>query len=119
MESADQTEPRNLEERKSVDDVVIEALDSEAIPKLYANGFISFASNADIGVVLQLHGRPVALLNMSYTLAKTLSRRLAGIIEEIESDTERNFLTTDDVAEAASKKAAGKKDNSKKDNRGN
>ena len=79
---------------------VIQALRDPAVHRLYANGFTIGMTNADMHVVLQLFGRLVAVVNLSYTLAKTLSIKLAGVVAEWEKRTGRELATTDAIDEA-------------------
>lgn len=84
-------------------DVASAALANATIPKLYANGFAVALSNADVNVVLQRSGQSVAVLFMSFTLAKTLGHALNTAIAEFESKTDRKLLVTTDI-DAAFKK---------------
>lgn len=70
------------------------ALDDPSVPKIYANGFTVGLGNADTYVMFQLFGRPVAVVNLSYTLAKTLHQHLGRMISEFEAGVEREMLTT-------------------------
>ena len=88
---------------KANDDASLKAaVDDPEIPKLYANSFSVALTNADIIIVLQRFGqRPVAVVNMSYTLAKTLAQRLGALVSKFEMDIARqNILTTDRIDEA-------------------
>jgi|AntRauTorcE11897_2_1112592.scaffolds.fasta_scaffold23325_2 hypothetical protein len=71
------------------------ALESDEVPKIYANGFANFLNNADIGLIIQLNGKPKAVINMSYTLAKTLHARLGKMIGEFENESGHKIMTTD------------------------
>lgn len=62
---------------------------------IYANGFIIGATNADVFVVLQRNGVQFGVLNMSYTLSKTLVEKLGSLIEQIESQTGHDIMNTD------------------------
>lgn len=70
------------------------ALGDPDLARVYVNSFLAFSSNADVGVILEHTGKPAALLNMSYTLAKTLSEKLGEIIASIEQQTGREIMTT-------------------------
>lgn len=76
-----------------------EALASEVIPHLYANGFSNTMSNADVALVFEHNQKPIATINMSYTLTKSLASKLSRLITILEQGTEHEMLTTDDVAE--------------------
>lgn len=79
------------------------ALLSEEIPSFYCNGFANTLSTGDITTVLEMNGKPVAILNMSYTIAKTLSQKLGVLIAKLESATGREMLTNDEIAAALTK----------------
>lgn len=72
----------------------------DAGPQIYFNGFIITMSSGDVLTALERNGKPVAVLNMSYTIAKTLALSLGQIISQFESGVERNMLTTHDVEKA-------------------
>lgn len=67
------------------------------VPQVYFNGFVNALGTADLVAVLERNGQPVAVLNMSYTTAKTLARLLAQTIAQLEERTGRDMLTTQDV----------------------
>ena len=66
-------------------------------PNLYANGFTNLVSGADICSVLTRNGRVEAVLNLSFTSAKTLSIALGQLVSEIESKSNRDLMTVEDV----------------------
>ncbi len=76
---------------------ISEALHSDTVPKVYANGFAILLGNSDVNIVWQQHGKPVGVSQMSFTLAKTLVQKLGGVILELEQATEHDFLTTDEI----------------------
>ncbi len=69
-------------------------LASEDVPKIYANSFACFQSNADVGVLFQQNGQPTAVLNLSFTLAKTLAEKLNQILVDFEDKTGNKIMTT-------------------------
>lgn len=71
------------------------ALRDPEVKRLYANGFTLGLSNADTHIVLQFFGRPIAVVNMSYTLAKTLSGQLNALVRSWEEKTGATLQTTD------------------------
>jgi hypothetical protein len=73
------------------------ALLDPQVQKIYANGFALGLGNADMYVLLQFFGKPTAVVNLSYTLAKTLQDRLGQVIAGFEARTERKMLKTDEV----------------------
>lgn len=74
------------------------------VQRIYTNGFALAIGNADMHVVLQLHTQPIAILSMSFTLAKTLHARLGQMVSDFESKVERPMLTTDEVDAAFSRR---------------
>jgi len=79
--------------------VVRKAVSDPNIPKQYANGFSIGLSNADSYVLFQLDGLPVVLMHISYTLAKTLYKKLERMVSEFETNMDQELLTTDQVDE--------------------
>ena len=67
------------------------------VPCFYFNGFATAASTGDIASILEQNGKPVAVLNMSYTVAKTLSVSLGNIIAAIEEQSGRQIMTTQEI----------------------
>jgi hypothetical protein len=70
---------------------------SDGVPQIYFNGFINMLGTADIGVLCERNGKPVAVLNMSYTVAKTLAVALGQTIGDLEQKTGKEMLTTMEV----------------------
>lgn len=102
-----------MEKKLTVDEIITFAVDSPDIPHLYANGFISAIGNGDTLLVLQQTGRPIATLNLSFTVAKTLAQKLGAVIENLEKDSGNNIMTTSDLDEAlkkTKKRKIGKKE---------
>ena len=73
-----------------------EALES-GVPSLYFNGFINAFSQGDIMCVLERNGQPVGILNMSFTVAKTLSTSLGQLIANLENVSDRPIMTTHEI----------------------
>lgn len=83
------------EKQQILAEMIRQALNSKDLPKFYVNGFVNFYGPSDVGVLLKANDQPVALLNMSYTVAKSLSQKLIGMIEDFERQTGREIMTTD------------------------
>lgn len=81
---------------------------SPDIVRLYANGFALGLTNADAHIVLQMFGRPIAVLNLSYTLAKTLSEKLQVLVNEWETKTGKEIVTTGEIDRLFKLKSDGK-----------
>lgn len=71
---------------------------AQTIPSYYFNGFQLGLSNADISGVLMLNNVPAVGVNMSYTTAKTLYSALEDMIHTLEKVTQREIMTTRQVA---------------------
>jgi hypothetical protein len=76
------------------------ALPGLPITNIYANGFLLGFTNADTQLVLLLSGRPVAVVNFSYTLAKSISEKLGKLVDEWEKKTGHTLQTTDSIDQA-------------------
>jgi hypothetical protein len=88
---------------KVYDDQLQAGLDAD-IPEIYFNGFVSGVGSGDLLLILQRDGKPVARLNTSFTLAKTLAIKLTGLIHNLEGSTGTKIMTTDDVNNKMPKK---------------
>ena len=73
------------------------------IRTLYANGFGIGIGNADVSIVLQNNGKNVLLLNLSYTVAKSLSQKIAEVVQLLEKASGRTVMTSDEVFNFLSK----------------
>ena len=76
------------------------AVQNVQVPKIYANGFANAVGQGDTITVLQQNGVPVAVLNLSFTVAKTLAEKLGEVIMKLEKDTDNTIMTTDQCASA-------------------
>lgn len=79
---------------EGVESLLSEAFHAEDVPKIYANGFHLGHTNADVSIFLRQHGKVVAIVSMSFTLAKTLAQLVGNHILELENDLDHKFLTT-------------------------
>jgi hypothetical protein len=77
---------------------ILELIEAGHIPEIYFNGFSISLGTGDILLVLNRNNKPVAALQASYTLAKTLAKSLTEIIEELERRTGNDIMTTHHVA---------------------
>jgi hypothetical protein len=73
------------------------ALSDASLPRFYLNGFSTTLGSSDVLVVLKQNNKPIALVNMSYTIAKSLSEKLANSISILEKLTGNTIMTTDDI----------------------
>jgi hypothetical protein len=93
---SDEKRSKELDAQERVD----RAKEDASVPQIYFNGFIDTLSTGDVLTVLERNGKPVVVLNMSYTVAKTLAVSLGQLVSQFESGVERNMLTTHDVESA-------------------
>ncbi len=64
---------------------------------IYFNGFVNAIGIGDVTIVLERNGKAVAVLNTSYTVAKTLAEKLGGLIKNLEEASGKEIMTTDNV----------------------
>ena len=93
----DKLKPIDKNKKKIFSDELSNALKNEAIPKYYANGFISAMGTGDICLFLKQADAPVAIVNLSYTVAKSLALMLGSVIAELEKKSGNTIMTTDDI----------------------
>ncbi len=67
--------------------------------KLYFNGYTISMTPPDFIIVLQHNDQPVAFLNTSHTVAKTLAKTILNFIEDFEGKLDQPILTLDEIAE--------------------
>jgi hypothetical protein len=72
------------------------ALQSD-IPNITFNGMVTSLGTGDVLVVLERNGHPVAVLNVSYTVAKTLSMLLGNTIAKLEELSGHPIMTTTEI----------------------
>lgn len=94
---------KKTEDIKKLEEELNKAIKNPEIPKVYANGFMTAIGIGDITILLKNSGKPIAVLNLSYTVAKTLSIKLGGLISQLESSTGNTIMTTDDIKKSLSK----------------
>jgi len=93
---ATDSKPEAIDSKSGAPDLIQMALDNPSVPKIYLNGFQIGSTNADVMILAQQNIRPVAVINMSFELAKTLVSKLGYVMKRIEDETDTKFLTTDD-----------------------
>ncbi|MGE0532744.1 MAG: hypothetical protein AB7P35_15650 [Hyphomonadaceae bacterium] len=67
------------------------------VPCVYINGFNTVVTNSDIVLVGERTGQPAVVLNLSYTMAKTLALALTNAVSVIEEKAGREIMTTIDL----------------------
>jgi len=83
--------------QKDIGSAAVKAAKAD-IPHLYCNGFVTVLTGSDTLLVLKTNENSIATINMSYTIAKTLSIKLGGLIKSFENTTGNKIMTTDDIA---------------------
>jgi hypothetical protein len=76
------------------------ATSDPSVAKIYTNGFLLGFTNSDTQLILLLSGSPVAVVNFSYTLAKTMVEKLGKLVEDWEKKTGHPLQTTDSIDKA-------------------
>jgi hypothetical protein len=66
----------------------------------YFNGFEMGVTNADLILTIKLNNQPLATLNMSFTTAKTLREAMCKTLDALESATNHDIMSIDDVKKA-------------------
>lgn len=89
-------------DEKGVRETIEKVLHDPTIPKLYANTFAAGYSPSDVYMVLSQNGEPVAVVNMSFTTAKSLQQALGATISRLEALTDHVIMTMDEVTNKGS-----------------
>ena len=101
------SETNEKKKKLSYDNRIKQALENAEIPNINFNGFVNTMGIGDILMVLENNGKPVATLNGSYTVIKTFANSLNELIANLESKSEKEIMTTQDIEKYMSE---GKKD---------
>jgi hypothetical protein len=83
----------------------IETAVAAPIPHLYFNGYVNTMTSGDVMIVFEWNRQPVATINGSFTLIKSLAASLQELVARLEDKAERPIMTTKDI-EAFLAKAA-------------
>ena len=67
------------------------------VPYIYANGFLNSQTPGDVLTILERNGKPVCVLNMSYTTAKSYAVYLGQLIANLEQKSGREIMISDEV----------------------
>lgn len=98
------------EQEGTVPKKIVDLLQSaQSAPNIYSNGFTVGLGTGDITIILTLEHQAIARLNMSYTLAKTLSLKLMDVIKVLESKTGTSIMTTDHINKSLFEAKEGEK----------
>ena|SRR5688572_26237371 len=85
------------EQEKNLQSQIMEALQDETLPVIYFNGFVNTIGSGDVLIILKRHEKPVAVLNVSYSVAKSMATKLGGIIASFEQKIGNVIMTTDEI----------------------
>jgi hypothetical protein len=72
-------------------------------PTIYFNGYANILGTGDVLMMLHRNGKPTAVLNASYTVAKSLSISLSEIVRTLETRSGNAIMTTKEVEDHLSK----------------
>lgn len=86
-----------MTENPDLDRIIHDGLELPPEKKIYFNGFVVSVTAPDVFIVLQQNNKPVAFLNTSHIIAKTLISQLQVLLEKFEKDTEIPIQTLDDI----------------------
>ncbi|OGO36237.1 MAG: hypothetical protein A2W35_10240 [Chloroflexi bacterium RBG_16_57_11] len=65
--------------------------------RYYFNGYTISISPPDFVIVLKYNDQPIAYLNTSHTIAKTLAKVMTNIITGFENKTKQHIFTLDEI----------------------
>ncbi len=89
-----------MNEAEKMNKQLKEGLEIPDLQNIYANGFITAIGNGDVVILLKNNDKPIASLNLSYTVAKSLCQILGTAISSLEQKTGNVIMTTHDVTKA-------------------
>lgn len=92
-----------MKEGEALQAGVKEALGDKELPRIYFNGFSITISAGDVLIILKRNDRPIAILNTSHILAKTVATKMGNVVALFEQKTGSTIMTTDDVQESLTK----------------
>jgi len=67
------------------------------IPHLTANSIAVGLGTGDVVIVMELNGQPVATVNLSFTMTKSMATILGNVIADLEDISGRPIMTTKEV----------------------
>lgn len=92
-----------VEELSADERIARAAIADPSVSKIYTNGFVVGVSHSDVFVVLQSSVTSVAVLQMSYSLAKSLAATLGQSIRDFEAAIGQEIFTIQQIREKAMK----------------
>lgn len=82
--------------------------------EIYANGFQIVGTNGDLVLMLQRNGRTVSIVNLSYTLAKSIGEGMNVHVKEMERQSGKEFFTVEELAKTMAELTSSNEQNAKK-----
>ncbi|MDP2644200.1 MAG: hypothetical protein Q8P24_04625 [Desulfobacterales bacterium] len=73
------------------------AINDPELPKVYSNSFSCALGFGDTVILFKNGSKPVALLNMSFTTAKTLAIKIQDLIARLENTSGNKIMTTGEI----------------------
>jgi hypothetical protein len=70
------------------------ATETDNLPQYYVNSFTVTLGTGDVLIVMKRNGRPLASMQVSYTVAKSLIEVLNGLIARLENRTGNTIMTS-------------------------
>jgi hypothetical protein len=90
-------------EDKTIINEIEDALNNDSVPKIYCNSLSVALGIGDIAVLLKNGPKQKAVINLSYTTAKSLYKHLQNMISILEAKTDTIIMTNEDVKQAMEK----------------
>lgn len=81
-------------------EMLAEKIEAGQVSEIYVSGFRIGTANSDIIIEFSRNSRPVQVMNLSYTLAKTLSQYLGNVVQNLEASIGTEIRITKDIDEA-------------------
>ena len=91
------------QEQAKMQKMIEEVMASEQIINIYGNAFICFNTNADMGIIIQKNNKAIAIINLSYSTAKTLGEKLTNMVRDFEKTTDHTIMTINIIDEKLKK----------------
>lgn len=74
---------------------IAKVFEDQSLASIYANGFLIYRSNADVGIILRLDNKPTHRIHLSFSSAKSLAEKLMQAVQDLENVTGQSIMTTD------------------------
>jgi hypothetical protein len=94
--------PGELVQAPNIDAQTDKLIEEGRISDTYFNGFTVSIGAGDVRIILLRNNKPVANVQTSYTLAKTLAESLTQIVQLLEERTGSTIMTTHFISQQLS-----------------